>query len=108
MSEQVYNVIFKTKNFQIKSTGIGDIVVEVVRIDNNVYVLKEKTKRCFLSKIDESWLWHKKLGHMKFDQIVKLSKKNIVKDAQAFKTREYYLKILPTRKENSSSIKGQK
>lgn len=108
MCDQVYNVIFKAKNFQIKSTGIGDIVVEVVRIDNNVYVLKEKTKRRFLSKIGESWLWHKKLGHMSFDQIVKLSKKKTVKDAQAFKTREYYLKILPTGKENLSSIKGQR
>jgi len=53
------------------STSTGKIVVEVVRTNNNVYVLKEKY---------ESSLWHKRHGNMNFDQIVKLRKKNTIKD----------------------------
>lgn len=33
-----------------------------------------------MTGIDEIWLWNKRLEHLNFDQIVKLSKKNVVKD----------------------------
>ena len=80
MCDQNHDVVFKAKNCQIKSSSIGEIVVEVVRTYNNVYVLKENKENFCLTKIDESWLWHKRIGHMNFDQIFKLSKKNDVKD----------------------------
>jgi len=56
MCDQGYDVLFKAKIYQIKSRSTRKIVVEVVRIYNNVYVLKEKTKRCSLLEIDEIWL----------------------------------------------------
>lgn len=80
MCDQGYDVIFKAKNCQIKSLGIGKVIAKDVRIDSNVYCLKYKTKRCFLSKIDEIWAWYRRLGHLNFDQIVKLGKKNSIKD----------------------------
>lgn len=73
MCDQGYNVIFKSKNIQIESIDTSEIVVEVVRTDNNVFVLKERRERCFLENIDESWLWHKILGRLNFAQIVNLS-----------------------------------
>ena len=30
--------------------------------------------------VDESWLWHKRTGHLKFDNIVKVSKKEAIRD----------------------------
>ena len=30
--------------------------------------------------VDESWLWHIRLGHLNFDNIVKISKKEAVRD----------------------------
>lgn len=43
MFDQGFDVVFKAKNYQIKSTGTCEIVVEVVVTDNNVYIMKEKT-----------------------------------------------------------------
>jgi len=54
MCYQHYDVIFKAKNYQIKSVGTRKLVVEAIIRNNIVYVLKEKKKSCFLSKIDES------------------------------------------------------
>ena len=30
--------------------------------------------------VDEIWLWHRRLGHLNFDNIVKISKKEAVRD----------------------------
>ena len=82
MCDQGYDAIFKAKKCQIKSISTGEIVVVDVRIENNFYVLKEKTKRCYLTKIDEISLWHKRLGYMNFDQIINMRNKNVSKDPQ--------------------------
>jgi len=49
MCDQGYDVFFKAKNCQVNYAGMGKIVVEVVEININAYVLREKTKRCCLS-----------------------------------------------------------
>ena len=30
--------------------------------------------------VNESWLWHRRLGHLNFDNLVKISKKEVVRD----------------------------
>ena len=30
--------------------------------------------------IDEIWLWHGRMGHLNFDNVVKISKKEVVRD----------------------------
>ena len=30
--------------------------------------------------VDESWLWHKRLGHLNFDNIFKISKREAIRD----------------------------
>jgi hypothetical protein len=37
-------------------------------------------EKCFLSKQDESWLWHRRLGHLIFDNLIKSNKKEAVRD----------------------------
>jgi hypothetical protein len=43
-------------------------------------VLKEEKEECHLRKYDESWPWHRRLGHLNFDHIIKLRKNGAVTD----------------------------
>jgi hypothetical protein len=43
-------------------------------------VLKKEKEECHLSKYDESWLWHRRLGHLNFDHIINLRNNGAVKD----------------------------
>ena len=36
-------------------------------------------ERCFISQNDNSWLWHKRLSHLNFDNIVKISQTEVVR-----------------------------
>ena len=41
--------------------------------------MKEEKEECHLSKYDERWIWHRRLGHLNFDHIIKLVKNGAVK-----------------------------
>jgi hypothetical protein len=57
------------------------VVVTVVRTSRNIYVLSEiGNEKCFLGKEYEVWLWHKIMGHIKFDNLVKVNKKEAVRE----------------------------
>ena len=52
-----------------------------VRTLDNVYILnKIQGDKCYISQTDESWLWHKQLGHTSFDKLINISKINVVRD----------------------------
>jgi len=54
-------------------------VAIAIRTPNNIYVLNEIGKEiCFLGKENESWLWHRRMGHMNFDSQQKGSSKRNV------------------------------
>jgi hypothetical protein len=72
-------VTFTTKNCKIKTINKRELIAKGVRTENNVYVLKEDKEKCHLRKFDESWLWHRRLGHLNFDHIVKLNNEGTVK-----------------------------
>ena len=50
------------------------------RSKGNVYNLKDITNTnnhedvFLMGQVNESWLWHKRLGHLNFDNLVKVSK----------------------------------
>jgi hypothetical protein len=73
-------VVFTSKDCKIKSLNSRQLVAKGIRTENNVYVLKEEKEECHLSKYDESWLWHRRLGHLNFDHIIKLRNNGAVKD----------------------------
>jgi hypothetical protein len=73
-------VFFTSKDCRIKSVDSGQLVAKGIRTENNVYVLKEEKEECHLRKYDESWLWHRRLGHLNFDHIIKLRNNGAVKD----------------------------
>jgi hypothetical protein len=55
------------------------VVAKGIRIENNVYVLKEEKEESYLSKYDENWLWNRRLGHLNFDHLVKIRNSGVVK-----------------------------
>jgi len=56
-------------------------VATTIRTLNNIYVLNEIGKEsCCLGKENESWLWHGRMSHMNFDNLVKISRKDAVKE----------------------------
>ena len=50
-----------------------------MRNTNNVYILENENQGC-LSMVDEIWLWHRRLGHLSFENLAKISTKEVVRD----------------------------
>ena len=45
----------------------------------NIYILNEiRNERCCLGKENESWIWNRRMGHMNFENLVKISRKEVV------------------------------
>jgi hypothetical protein len=81
MCDQGHRLVFDSKKCEIRKEESGKLVATVVRTPSNIYVLNEIGKeRCCLGKDDESWLWHKRMGHINFDNLVKVSKKEVVRE----------------------------
>ena len=71
---------FNSTKCEIRKDTYGKIVATASRAPNDIYVLDEVTKACLLAKEDESWLWHKRMGHINFENIVRISKKKVVRE----------------------------
>jgi hypothetical protein len=61
ISDRGCEVMFMSKDYNIKSVNSGQVVAKGIRTENNVYVLKEDREECHLRKHDEIWLWHRRL-----------------------------------------------
>jgi hypothetical protein len=80
MCDKGCEVVFTSKDFKIKSVNSGQVVAKGIRTYNNVYVIKEDREECHRRKHDEIWLWHRRLGHLNFDHLIKLKNLEAVKD----------------------------
>ena len=78
--DQGHILIFSSKDCEIKKEGSNILVATTARTPNKIYILIDTGKEnCYLGREDESWLWHKRMGHIKFENIVKISKKEAVR-----------------------------
>jgi hypothetical protein len=80
MCERGCEVVFTSKYCKIKSVNSTQVVAKGISTYNNVYVLQEDREECHLRKHDETWLWHRILGHINFDHLIKLKNIEAVKD----------------------------
>ena len=71
--------IFDSKKCEIRRKDSGKLVGTAVRTPRNVYIL-ENEEQCYMGQIDENFLWHRRMGHLNFDNIVKVSKKGVVRN----------------------------
>jgi transposase InsO family protein len=57
------------------------LIATAARTSSNIYVLSEiGNEKCCLGKEDESWLWHRRMGHIHFDNLVKVRKREAVRE----------------------------
>ena len=80
MCDQGHTIIFKSTKCKIKKGRYGEIVATASRTPNDIYVLDEATKACPLAKEYEIWLWNKRMGHINFDNLVRIRKKEAVRE----------------------------
>ena len=79
--DQGHIVIFDSQKCEIRKKDSGKLVVVVPRTSSDVYILDTgKKENCCMGQIDESWLWHRRMGHISFDNLVKISKKEDVRN----------------------------
>ena len=81
MCDQGNNVAFDSQKYEIKKEGSGKLIATTARNSSNIYVLSEiGNEKCCLVKEYETWLWHKRMGHIHFDNLVKVNKKEVVRE----------------------------
>ena len=52
-----------------------------IRTPKNIYILNEiEEERWSLGKEYENWVWHKRMGHIHFDNLVKINKKQAIRE----------------------------
>lgn len=74
-----FHVLFSTLGCKIKKKS-GKIVATSFRTNGNIYNLyestnsKSETSVCFMSQVEETRLWHRRLGHVNYDSLIKISK----------------------------------
>ena len=71
MCDQGNEVAFRSNGCVVRELDTGETVIKGTRTPNNLYILKGGQQQCYLSKNDENWLWHRRLGHLSFSQIRK-------------------------------------
>jgi transposase InsO family protein len=81
MCDQGHKLTFDSEKCEIRKEGSGKLVGTAARTSNNIYVLSEiGNEKCCLGKEDESWLWNRRMGHMHFDNLVKVNKRESVRE----------------------------
>ena len=72
--DQGHICIFDSQKCEVVKKKTGKVVATALRTAENVYILNtEPDEECQLNLVDESWLWHRRLGHINFDSLVRAS-----------------------------------
>jgi hypothetical protein len=76
MCDQGHKVTFDSQKCEIRKEGSGNLFEKVARTSSNIYVVSEiGNEKCCLGKEDESWIWHRRMGHIHFDNLFKSIKR---------------------------------
>ena len=76
-----HTCVFDSKGCEIVKQGTNKVVATATRTPQNIYILDIINQvKCCIGKEDESWLRHKRLGHINFDNLVKISKNKAVRE----------------------------
>ena len=78
MCDNGHEVNFISKGCEIRNAKSRKMVGKAIRSDN-MYIFYDTRYNCCMIKIEESWLWHGRLGHVNFDNLVKISNIGVVR-----------------------------
>ena len=81
--DQGHICIFDSKKCEIRRKDPGKCVGNVVRTLSNVYII-ENEEQCVMDQVDESFLWPRRMGHLNFDNLVRISQKRAVRNLPKF------------------------
>eukprot|EP00253_Pinus_taeda_P004759 PITA_04759 len=79
MCDNGTEVTFRSDGCSVRDLDTGRTVLKGKRTPNNLYIFEEGEQQCYVSKNDEHWLWHRRLGHLSFSQIRKACKYQAVR-----------------------------
>lgn len=72
MCDNGYTLSFNTKGCEIEKNTTKELVTKGSTTDSVVYHPSEiNGQDCFIIQREESWLWHKRLGHINFNDLVR-------------------------------------
>ena len=74
---QLNNIGFKVEFMNGKEKMLddkGNLIGLGNQTKGNLFYLDLRGCSCFISQVEERWLWHKRLCHVKFDNMVKIIK----------------------------------
>ena len=81
MCDQGHVLTFTSKDCKIIREDSGELVATISRTPNNIYILDEiKKEKCCLRREDESWIRHRRMGHIDFGNLIKVSKHQAVRE----------------------------
>ena len=81
MCDQEHSLTFNSQECELRKEISERLVATTTRNPNNVYILNEiRKEKCCMGHIDETRLCHRRMGHMSFDDLVKVFKKQVVRD----------------------------
>jgi hypothetical protein len=81
MCDQGHKSTLNSQKCKIRKEGSRKLIATIVRTSSSIYVLSEiGNEKCFLGKGDESWLWHRRMGHIHFDNLVKVRKRESIRE----------------------------
>ena len=63
----------------------GNLIGSRKQTIGNLFYLDLGDCSCFITQVEESWLWYNKLCHGKFDNMVKIRKLRIVRGIPSLK-----------------------
>ena len=79
--DQGHIFIFYSKKCEIRRKDLGKLVGTASRTPENVYILNKKLdEECHMNLVDGSWIWHRRLGHINFENLVKGSNPGAVRN----------------------------
>jgi RNase P subunit RPR2 len=74
LCDQGHTLLFNSQECRIRKEDTGKLVATTIKTPNNVYILNKIGKEvCCVGQTDESWLWNKRMGHLSFENLVKVS-----------------------------------
>ncbi|XP_062104243.1 uncharacterized protein LOC133815415 [Humulus lupulus] len=81
LCDKDFRVVFESSKCSIENASTNEVIFVGERKDN-VYVIDvdsfDSKNKCLTVMNDNSWLWHRRLGHASMDSISKLVRKDLV------------------------------
>ena len=66
MCDNGHDLIFISIECEIINSKSGNLVAKDIKNDKNVYMFDETRHKCCMSKVEEPWYFHRRLGHVNF------------------------------------------